>query len=48
MKTNNKTNNLTKHNMVKNPHWQEADQLRSKDQTYLYTYSIMNKKTLVW
>ena len=27
METNNETNNANEHNMVKNPNWQEADQL---------------------
>ena len=48
METNNKTNNLNKHNMVKNPNWQEADQLRSKDKKYLNSYIIMNNKRFVW
>ena len=27
METNDETNNANEHNMVKNPHWREADQL---------------------
>ena len=42
MKTTDETNNSVKHNMVKNPKWQETDQLVGYGLVNMYDYSQMN------
>ena len=47
MKTNDETNNSIKHNMVKNPKWQEADQLVGYGLVNMCDYSKMNHHNYV-
>ena len=47
METNDETNNANEHNMVKNPNWQEADQLQTLLilQTWLRSWTGVYQET---